>query len=264
MPRPPNHLERDSTRRTIPLDTSRWGLVIITAHDGRLLVLPTGGPLSVDFATEINNVLGANPDLQPRLAQIVAALPAGMLVVCGDMAFEDASSRTADLGREFDRLVTGDPIRVIQSPATKIVTFATVLWHPDRMPVKPGAKGREASSQKIQESPDTAMEELVAATCPEITDRQIKRAEQIIKLAQKHPPADKEAFVRRVNRFLDAANARIQLENGVLVRLYVAPGKTGQGFIQFRVPRKQDAPRGFKDCPIQIVRVPVTYVGQGA
>lgn len=111
---------------------ANWACVALTGAERVLTVTDLGDANSRTLAEDVNNVLGAAPDIQNNLADLVAALPAGVLLVLADMETE-RSNRTADLGRELRKLNSGDPSSVIENPATSTVTFSTVSWHPRKV-----------------------------------------------------------------------------------------------------------------------------------
>lgn len=114
-------------------DTSQWGRVIVTEHEGSLIVSSIGDRLSLELTTELNNVLGGLGQYQEKLASVIKTLPASLLMIFADMTVPDITIRTGDIGRELKRMVTADPLKAIQTPTTELVVLATSAWHPNNV-----------------------------------------------------------------------------------------------------------------------------------
>jgi hypothetical protein len=127
-----------------------------------------------------------------------------------------------------------------------------------------GDKAKDRDAIQLREKFDPivmdvgdAMAELAHELIPTIPQKEEKELQALLRVAQTHPPSDKDAFAATVNRIFDVFQLRIKVRGDEkLYRLRVMHGSDGHDHIQLRASgRDEKNGRGFKRTFIELVRV---------
>ena len=122
---------------------------------------------------------------------------------------------------------------------------------------------RDGADEPEQEKKfvDLWVEQLAEQLVPKAYADDIRRIEQLLRMAQRRSPEDRYAFAEHVNRILDSLGLRIQTEDGTQHRLAVKNVKSGKGCIQLS-GKGSGKTKGFKSVLfLNVVPVKTTFIG---